>query len=204
MQPERERERERIDTPFPSAAIGGGSRHQIQTMLPRHFQIVHLKVAGLSNVAIAKVVNCSEPTVGIVLRSPLVRVEMQRLMRDKNNGTIQHDADAFASKARMLLEENVEAAAQTQVDLLESEDDSIKLRSSGSILERVLGKVEGREISGGSSITVNIESADVRLLVTALNESKELDNAKGPEPTANRENRTTDPSEGTSDVHQAS
>jgi len=184
MKPERV-ERERIDTPFPSVAMGGGTKHQIQQMLPRHFKIVHLHVSGLSNVAIAKVLDCSYQTVGIVLRSPLVRAEIQRLTIAQNNGTIQHDADAFASKARMILEENAEKAAQTQVDLLEdADDDSVKLRASGSILDRALGKVEGRETSGGSSITVNIESADVKLLVTALSESKELDDAEGSNSTA--------------------
>lgn len=157
----------------------GGCNYQVKKLLPRHYRILELRLAGLSNKAIAESVDCTPQTVGIVSRSPLFRAEYQRRLASQTQNRVVEEADAFASLARSTLEQNAERAAQTQVDLLESEDDSVRLRSSGSILDRVLGKPEGTQASDGPSIKVEIQTKDAQLLILALRESKEIPHAQG-------------------------
>lgn len=152
-------------------------RYEIQRMLPRHFKILQLKLAGLTNKAIAEMVGCSAEMVGIVIRSPIFNAEFQRRLKEQNNGEAQGEIEAFAGKARSILEQNSELAANTQVDLLGCEDDSVRLRASGSILDRVLGKPEGSEASGGPQVNIQINAQDAQLISVALRESKEITDA---------------------------
>lgn len=130
-------------------------------------------MAGLTNVAISEVLKCTHQTVGIVLRSPMVKREIQRQL-DSENGSLAQEVEAHESKARSILEKNSGKAADTQVDLLDSDDDSVRLRASGSILDRVLGKPESPNASEGAQVRIEIKTQDAQLLVLALRESKEI------------------------------
>lgn len=182
----------------------GGGNYQIKRMMPRHFRMIDLHVAGLSNVDIAKTLECTPQSVGIVLRSPIVRKEIQRQLSIKSDGSIEQDLDAFASRALAALEESSEKAANTQIDLLESDDDSVKLRASSSILDRVLGKPEPQHASEGAHIKIEINTQDAQLLMVALQESKEISShAKDTQPTADGQDASRSvPGQG--NVHQAS
>lgn len=179
----------------------GGGNYHVQRMLPRHFRMLDLKVAGLTNRAIAEMLGCTEQSVGIVSRSPLFKAELNRRLKERNEDAVVAEAESFASKARITLEENAGLAATTQVELLDSEDDSVRLRSAGSILDRVLGKPEGGDASGGAQVNIQINAPDAQLLITALNESKEIQHGRRQEPAA--DSSATDTSEnGQRDVHQ--
>lgn len=180
--------------------LKGGGGYQIQRMLPRHFQMLKLRLAGLKNCQIANILGCSPETVGIVARSPLFIAEYNRRLKDQNDSAIGEEAQAFASKARIILEENAEKAANTQVDLMDSEDDSIRLRSSGSILDRALGKTDGPGASGGPSVQVIINTKDAQLLILALKES-----SNGQDQDSAADSTLPEHSvDGEGDVHQAS
>jgi len=181
-----------------------GSSYHIKRLLPRHYKMLELHLAGVSNKAIAETVGCTPQSVSIVIRSPMFKSELQRRMADQTESHIAQEADAFASLARTTLEQASERAAQTQVELLDSEDDSVKLRSSSSILDRVLGKVEGVQASGGPSVKVEIQTKDAQLLILALNESKEITHAqRHTEEGSVPDGPSAGPSEnGQGDVHQ--
>jgi hypothetical protein len=164
--------------------------------------MLEMHLAGMSQKAIAEALGCTPQSVGIVMRSALFRAEYNRRLKEQTGGAIADEVDAFASKARMTLEKNAEKAAETQVELMEdSLDDSVKLRAAGSILDRVLGKAEGREASGGPQVKIEINAQDAKLLVTALNESKEISNGEVQDAAA--DSSAAGPSEdGQGDVHQ--
>lgn len=181
----------------------GGSGYEIKRMLPRHFKMLELRLAGLSNRAIAEMLGCSAQSVGIVVRSPLFQAEYNRRLDQQNTSAAIEERDAFASKTRSILEQNAEKAANTQVDLMDSEDDSVRLRASGSILDRVLGK-DGPTASG-PQLKIEINAQDAKLLVTALNESKELQHGGYSQENAAADCSAAGPSEdGQRDVHQTS
>ena len=163
----------------------GSSRFQIQRMLPRHFKMVELHVAGLSNKAIAETLDCTPTSVSLILLSPIVKKEITTLLQTESNGSITQDLDAYASKAIKALKDNSHRAAQTQIDLLDCDDDSIRLRASGSILDRVLGKPDSKNASEGTQVKIEIKTQDAQLLILALNESKEISsNAENTKSTA--------------------
>lgn len=145
---------------------------EIQRMMPRHFQMLDLKVAGLPNKQIAAAVGCSTSSVDIVARSPLFRAELNRRLNNRNKDAVVQEIEAFAGKARSILEQSSEKAAETSVDLLDSPDDSIRHRASVSILDRVLGKTEAG-VSAGPTINVQINESHAQLLVLALKESSD-------------------------------
>jgi hypothetical protein len=127
--------------------------------------------------------------------------EYNRRLKAQTDGAISEELEAFASKSRSILEQNSEKAANTQVDLLDSEDDSVRLRASGSILDRVLGKPEGPGASGGPQVKIEINASDAQLLVTALNESKEITHGRTEDAAADC-SPTSPPENGQGSVHQ--
>lgn len=148
--------------------------YQIQRMLPRHFKMMELTLAGMTQVAIAEMLGCTRQSVGIVQRSPIFRKELQTRQKDMNTEAVKDVVVKFAEQAQKTLENNADRAAMTQVDLLDAEDDSVRLRASSSILDRALGKPEGQQSSSGPSIKVEIHANVAQLLMTALTESKEI------------------------------
>lgn len=181
------------------------AQHQIQRLLPRHFKMINYHVAGMTNRQIADMLGVTEQSVGIVLRSPMALAEVQRQLKARNNGEVTDEAEAYASKARITLQQNSEKAAQTQVELLDSDDDSVRLRASGSILDRVLGRQDANA-SDGPHVKVEISAKYAQLLVTALNESKTLKepvNGKADESAADGQDALSS-EKGEVDVHQAS
>lgn len=153
--------------------------HEIQRLLPRHFRMLELRLAGMKNRQIAEILDCSEQCVYVVSRSPLFIAEFNRLSKEQNAKAIAEERDAFVGKAKALLNEAAEQAAQTQISLLESEDDSVKLRASGSILDRALGRSDDRS-AAGTTVNVQINTQDAQLLSLALKEANQ--NASRQEP----------------------
>ncbi len=170
----------------------------IKRILPRHFKILDLKVAGFKNTEIAKSLGMSPATVGAISRSPLFNAELQRRLKDRNEDGAAEEQEAFESKARSILTQNAEKASMVQSDLLDSEDDSVRLRASNSILDRVLGRADAKD--GPSVANINITTEDANLIVLALQESENGSVENG---SAHPSSRRQYPSEnGQSDVHQ--
>jgi len=164
--------------------------YEIQRLLPRHFRMLDLKVAGYNNTQIAKLLDVSVVGVTTVCRSPLFTAELNRRMKDRNENAPAEERDAFLGKARSILSENAPKAATVAVDLMDSDDDSVRLRASGSILDRVLGKPDTKTDVQSSAPTVVINSEVANLLVLAL---KEVNPNASEKPVPNGE--TTDRSE---------
>lgn len=141
----------------------------IQRMMPRHFKIIELALAGHSPAAIARTLALTAQSVNLVLKQPLVQAELVRRRRESSEDDIlQMDADATRGKALSILEQATIPAAQKFVDLLDSPDDAIKLRAAEKILDRALGPTGP---GGKAGLVVNISAEHVQLLNLALQES---------------------------------
>lgn len=152
-------------------------RTYIRRMLPRHFQILDMTLAGHQGVVIAEAVGMSAQAVKKVQASPLFQAELVRARRESKDEVIMSlDRQAIMGKAKSILEEASVAAAMTHEELLESKDDSIKLRAASAILDRVFGKNSDHT---GASV-VNISAEQVNLLTIALKESSNVRNSVSP------------------------
>jgi hypothetical protein len=141
----------------------------IQRLLPRHFKILELTLAGHDRKAIAQALEMSEPTITNVQRSPLFQAELVRRRREGEGATVATlDREAALGRARSLLEEASVGAAEKMVELMEAEDTSLQHRAAADILDRALGKSGQKE----SVPVVNITAEQVQLLNIALKESQ--------------------------------
>lgn len=173
---------------------------QIQRLLPRHFAMMEMLLAGHTNQTVADTLGISTQCVYVVTRSPVFQAEYQRrleIMTTESAVALTLDREATMSKARAMLESASTVAATKQVQLLESEDESIVLRASGSILDRVFGK---QDSVASPVVTVQISAPDAQLINLALKES--LDVKRTNKPTNGTAAKT--PQDQHRDVYQAS
>jgi len=144
-------------------------RGEIQRMLPRHHKMVDFALAGLSNKAIAEELGMTREAVGLVLNSPIVQDELAR-RRERKNKSLEEAITLDVAAAKTKLERaSLEAATKVE-SLISSEDESIALKASNSVLDRVFGRALGEDGSKTGTITINTDQ--VQLLVTAMKESK--------------------------------
>ncbi len=152
------------------------SEYNLQELKQRHYRIVELCLEGITRNDIAHTIGMTPEGVGLIISSPLFQDELAR-RREIRNKTMDDNHCGDTLRVKEILEENAEAAAQTQVDLLKSEDESIKLRASGSILDRVLGKPQSNDVSSGV-VGLTISADQVQILQIALSESQGLSKSK--------------------------
>lgn len=117
--------------------------HEIERLLPRHFVIMDLVLAGLGPTDIARELSMSPVGVGLIVNAPIFQSELARRRSQANVGlqeSAQQEMRAAVSRAKSILEGAANQAASVQTELLECGDPSIRLRASDSILDRVLGK----------------------------------------------------------------
>ena len=169
--------------------------HEIKRLKEKHLHMLELKAEGFSNKEIAELLGVTRETVSCVSRSPIFQGELNRVIaeRRQNGGLtgLNGEGESYASKARSILEQTAQKAANVQVDLLESDDDSVKLRASGSILDRVLGKADS---VAESSVNVTVDAEQAQLILVAIQETT---GEKVQPPTDGKT------AEGTQDQHEA-
>ena len=142
----------------------------VQRLLPRHFKVIELAMAGHDSKTIAETLNIKPTTVALILKSPLVQHEISKRTKASTEETILGlDRDAFRGKVMGILEKATLKAAQVQEELLNNPNPTIALRASDSILDRVFGS---RQDGGGAATVINITAENVALLHTALKESE--------------------------------
>lgn len=175
--------------------------YEIQRLLPRHFKILELTAAGYSRREIAAIAECTEANVTNVQKSPIAQAEIAR-MRSEGKFTEQltEDRDAFLGKARSILEQAAEKAASKLDKLIDSDDESVAIRASDSILDRALGK-KVSDKAGGMSVNITVE--DAQNIVLTLQECSNANRIFRPNENANPS--STDPSlNEQGNVHQTS
>ena len=139
----------------------------IQRMLPRHFRMLDLTLAGLGRKDIAETLGVSVQTVSNVQSSPLFQDELERrkLVVDKN---VDEGLANTPIRAKAILDERSVAAAERLGTLIESNDEAVAHRASCSVLNHVLGG----EQSKIRPVVINAEQ--FQLLQLSLEESKQI------------------------------
>lgn len=170
----------------------------IQRLLPRHFKIIELFLAGHSIATIAEALEMSSGAVSLILKSPLIQHELATARKQSREPEVLAlDRDALRSKVNSILETATVKAAAVQVELLDNPNPAIALKASTSILDRVYGD---QKSAGGGGLVINITAENVALVNQALKESQD---ARWKQPA----DRTAAPSPEASehfDVHQGS
>ena len=144
------------------------STHGIQRILPRHFKIIEMALAGHDVKPIADSLGMSPASVGLVLRSPIVQSEIARRRKASTEVEIMgQDRSAAIGKARSILDGAAESAAIATENLLLEEKPEIRLKAAKTILDFALAS--GKDERRGS--VVNITAEQITLLNTAIKES---------------------------------
>lgn len=149
--------------------------NEIQRIMPHHFRIMELDLAGLGRKEIAAQVGMSEAGVGNILKSPIYQDEVARRRKDQ----FREETDAAVQEVRQgtrtamqKLEDAADKAADTQIGLLDSDDESIQHRTAKDILDRVYGSGDQ-----GGTTNITIDAENVQLIQQALSEDKALGGA---------------------------
>ena len=140
--------------------------HEIQRLQARHYKMMDLHLAGMDTKAIAEVMGKSAVGVGQVINSPIFQAEVSRR---RASGERAHDEGLahVAVRAKQVIEDNAENAAQKVVDLMDDEDSSIQFKSATHILDRVFGRGDKED----KRPTILIEGDALLNLQVAIRES---------------------------------
>ena len=144
-------------------------QHELQRLLPRHFQILELCLQGYSTKDIAQAVSLTPQAISLITNSPLFQDALAR-RRSERQAIGDEEAVQAEVEALDLLRKHSKDAAQVQVDLLEAPDGRVALVSANSILDRVLGKAPPE---AQSSAPVMVLAENIQILQVALKESRD-------------------------------
>ena len=139
------------------------SRNDVQKMLPRHFEIMKLTLAGYGRKEIADALGVTPGMVGMVTQSPLFQDELSR--RRATQQKLSDERQAIS--AMQVLERAATEAAEKQVEIMRGDNHRLALQGAGAILDRVLSN---QATSKGHGVTLNEKT--LNLMVTVVNEIK--------------------------------
>lgn len=144
--------------------------NELQRLTHVHQAMVELALQGLPRNEIAKLMNRTPESVGMVINSPLFQAELARRRGEQTAKTDDVQVLGKAEAGR-ILEENAANAATRMVDLLGSSDEKIALQSAKDILDRTYGK--GASEQNPASVTVlNVEK--MQMLVQTIREARAI------------------------------
>lgn len=138
--------------------------NELQRLLPRHYKIIELALEGWSTKDIAQEMDMTPQGIGLIISSPRFQDELSR-RRENQEKTADDIHTHTIVQAKDHLEANALKAAETQVGLLSSNSDNIRLTSAQQILDRVLEKKESQKP------TVVINADTIQMLQQVLVES---------------------------------
>ena len=139
--------------------------HEIERLLPRHYKILELALAGNGPKEIAQALEMSREAIGLIMRAPIFQEAFAKSRSKVESAQVETQA-VDAQRARTVLENASVRAAEVQASLLESKKETVQLAASEAVLDRVLGK-SAPTVQG--SLVINTET--VQLLQVAIAES---------------------------------
>lgn len=138
------------------------AQHEIQRLMPRHFQILELTLGGNGPKEIAQALGMTPQAISLITNAPNFQSELAR--RRETIESKSNDMMALGSqRARQMLEEASTLAVQVHVDLLDAADPKVQQTSASKILDLVLGKSDQNQ---KPTIVMNI--ADINLIKLTL------------------------------------
>ena len=153
-----------VETPvLPS--VGG---HELERLSQVHLKMVELALAGMSTKDIAEVCDRTPQSISMILRSPLFQEELSK-RRSAQVQKIDQTVGSTVAAARSRIEGAADRAAEVEISLLNSVDDSVKRQSAQYILDKALGT--SKEPTGA---TIIIQGDNLNLQNVALAESDHM------------------------------
>lgn len=144
---------------------------QIQRVIPRHFKVIDMAVAGHDNKVIAETLSMSIGQVNLILRSPIAQSEIARIRKESTEAEVMGlDRSAALGKARSIIEQASVAAATTLENELLAEKPEVRIKAANSILDRAIG---GGKDDRRASV-INITGEQIALINLALKESEHV------------------------------
>ena len=137
----------------------------LQRLLPAHYKILELALAGMGRKEIAAAMGRSEAGIGLILNDPRFRDELAR-RRQSRVEVIDEEAAASLADVRVKMETLASKAADRLGSLMDSEHENMKFKSSKSILDIVFGRGD----AAGKDASIVINADQVQLLQLALQE----------------------------------
>ena len=137
---------------MPHEAIHLPHDDTLKRLLNKHHRALELALDGVGTAEIGEQLGFSKSTVSRILTSPAAQSELARRRAERAQ---RQDEAAFihSANARIELDSAAGKAAQTQVGLLNSEDERIKQKAAMDILDRTgHARVEVRENLGASIV----------------------------------------------------
>src|SRR5512146_1879957 len=96
-------------------------QHEIERMMPGHFDILNLCLAGYRVKDIAQAVGMTAQAVSLITNAPIFQHELSR-RRGNVNQQIDSNLASVPMRAKALLEQNAERAVQVHVELLSADN----------------------------------------------------------------------------------
>lgn len=146
--------------------------HQLRRMLPRHYRIIELCLAGFTRKQIAQAMQMSEAGIGLIINAPIFQDELARRREalEKSSTT----ALAYGpQRAKEILEDAAVEAASKHVELLDADDPAIQQRSAGYILDKIFREDMGERVGGAAQVTV-ITAERLQLIQNVTRELNDL------------------------------
>ncbi len=147
----------------------------IERLLPRHFKILAMSLAGHKDSAIAAALGMGQPAISLIRNSSIFQAELSRRRKEIDESYLEEDRNAFLGKTRSMmeqaqkiLEDNSPKAANTIVDLLDAKSDGMKQQSAKTILDRVFSSADKKT---ESKVSINISTESAQLIQIAIKES---------------------------------
>ena len=141
--------------------------YELKRLLPRHHEIVKRCLLGYTNIAIADELGMSNRSISLITNSPLFQQELSRRRK-----LVESEETKIVSgglkQARQILDDNSALAAQTQVDLLCSDEERVKSSAAKDILDRTIGS----KVDGAQAVGVVIDAAALELVKETFNQVK--------------------------------
>lgn len=142
--------------------------NELQRLLPRHFQIIDLSLAGYGPKEIAQAMDMTPQAISLITNSPLFQDEISR-RRESIEKETNSNLASIPMMAKKALEASSLQAANTLVYHLNSPDPKAAISSANSILDRVFGKKDDQS----SQQVVILEAGALQVLQVTM---KELEN----------------------------
>lgn len=139
----------------------------IQSLNPRHFLILDMFLAGVSQKDIASKLEMTPSAISIITNSPAFQHELA-LRRGVIEENVNEDVSSTTQNALFELKKNASKAASVLINQMTSEDESIAQKSAMDILDRVgVAKINKTQNNSVSAI-INLSPEDALLLKETL------------------------------------
>lgn len=153
------------------------AKHQLKQLSPKHYRMLEMTLQGMGRAEIAREMDVTPQCVSLVVNSPVFQQQLSR-RRERRERAEDQGSGIAAARAREVLDNAAEQAAEKHVALLGSEDDAIAQRSASEILDRTgVTRQAQRKDNEHAGVLIDAQQLNVILLALEEDEDEALEGA---------------------------